>query len=329
MPQPVFSLDFGEHTHLAPGKLLETVLAYQRERRTGLLQISGSGPGVLILVYVRGQLVTVYLCKETVTRLDPAAWLESVLPASPAVSLRMLALTPQDLRLYKILVEQSGDKRNSSNGNSNIDQQFTEWLQHPVLALARVRWREAGALVLFPGQGAQPEYSLVITPSQVLHSTGGTQGVTSRSEAIRALSLYSSEPGSPAWQEYLLQQAFAGLVSGLLAKFEKLVGRMILNQVVRDVNFKAAANDWPVSLTASNANDQALFSSPGQAAQAYTALLDVILQQFENVLGNAILAMLVREAILRLPGQVRQVISEFQLVGGLSAVDDRQVPTGA
>lgn len=329
MPQPVFSLDFGEQSHLAPGKLLETVLAYQRERRTGLLQISGTGPGVLILVYVRGQLVTVYLCNEAVTRLDPAAWLESVLPASPAVSLRMLALTPQDLRLYKILIEQSGDKRISSNGNSNIEQQFSEWLQHPVPALARVRWREAGALVFFPGQGALPEYSLIITPSQVLHSTGGIQGVTSRTDPIKALSLYSSDPGSPAWQEYLLQQAFARLVTGLLGKFEKLVGRMILNQVIRDVNFKAAANDWSVSLTVSSVNDLALFSSPGQAAQVYIALLNVILQQFENVLGNAVLAMLVREAISRLPAQVRKVIDEFQLVGGLSLVGDRQVPASA
>ncbi len=181
-------------------------------------------------------------------------------------------------------------------------------------ALARVRWRSAGALALFPGKGAVPDYTLFITNTQVLHSAGVAAEIYKWHEKCENFSLYSSEPGSQAWEEYLLHLAFSGLVGSLLGKFEKLLGQILLNQIVRDVNFKAAANDWNVSITASSVNDQAIFSSPGQAGEVYSLLLEVILQHFESVLGSAMLEMLVREAVYRLPAPVRNVMNVYKMI---------------
>ena len=90
-----------------------------------------------------------------------------------------------------------------------------------------------------------------------------------------------------------------------------MIGRILLNQIIRDVNFKATAHDWKLSISASNVNDQTIFDSPLAAAEVYTRLLEVIFHQFESVLGETMLVMLVRESVNRLPAPARDVIKEY------------------
>ena len=230
----------------------------------------------------------------------------------------MLALTPQDVRIFKILIEQKCDLRGVSKGVVNLEKQFEAWMQHPVPALAQVRWPHAQALLLFPGLGAPPFYTLFITSDQILHSAGGVSEIHGWVETIINANLFSCEPRTLAWTEYLLHYAFSSLVSSLLNKAEKLIGRIMLNQIIRDVNFKATAHDWHLTINASGVNDQIVFSSPSAAAEVYSRLLEVIFHQFESVLGNTMLEMLVREAVYRLPGPAHQVVKEFLPVTNLA-----------
>jgi hypothetical protein len=319
MINPLLPFDFSEQTNVLAGKLGGSIQAYQRDLQTGLVEVDIAGEAGQILLFVRGQLVTVYRGDEIVERLDPAVWLETLNGSSPGASLRMLALTPQDVRIFKILIEQKSDIRGDSIKGVSLEKQFTDWMEHPVPALAQVRWPKAQALVLFPGQGAPPDYSLFVTASQVLHSTGGVTEIYTWKESYNTLSLFSSEPRTPAWTEYLLYHAFSSLVSTLLGKFEKLIGRILLNQIIRDVNFKATAHDWNLSINASGVNDQTIFASPAAAAEVYSRLLEVIFHHFESVLGDAMLEMLAREAVYRLPTPARQVVREYLPITNLGA----------
>lgn len=308
----LFSPDFAENTDVQAGKLGESLQAYQHDLQTGLVEVEFPGQAVQVLLFVRGQLVTVYCGEQASERLDPLGWLASLNDGSSSkASLRMLALTPQDVRIFKILIEQKSNVRTIAADGSSLEGRFREWMGHPIPVLAQVRWPKAEALVLFPGQGAPPSYTLFITTNQILHSAGGVSEIYGWKEAYVSLILYDSEPRTLAWTEYLLHHAFSSLVSSLLGKFEKLIGRLLLNQIIRDVNFKATAHDWSLSISASSVNDQTLFASPAAAADAYSRLLEVIFHHFESVLGGAMLEMLVREAVYRLPAPARQVVKEY------------------
>ncbi len=308
----LFSPDFAENTDVKAGKLGESLQAYQNDLQTGLVEVEFPGQAVQVLLFVRGQLVTVYCGEQASERLDPLGWLASLNGGSGSkASLRMLALTPQDVRMFKILVEQKSNVRSIPADGSSLEGWFREWMGHPIPVLAQVRWPRAEALVLFPGQGALPSYTLFITTNQILHSAGGVSEIYGWKETYDSLILYDSEPRTLAWTEYLLHHAFSSLVSSLLGKFEKLIGRLLLNQIIRDVNFKATAHDWSLSISASSVNDQTLFASPAAAAEAYSRLLEVIFHHFESVLGGAMLEMLVREAVYRLPAPARQVVKEY------------------
>ena len=317
MKNPLIPSEFAEQSTIPSGKLADALLAYKLDQQTGLVELNIPGDAERILLFARGQLVAVYSAESNSERLDPTGWLESLNDSTPAAQLRTLALTPQDVRIFKILIEQKCDDRGISNEVVNLEKQLELWTEHPVPALAQVRWPRAEALLLFPGLGAPPFYTLFITDNQILHSDGGVSEIHGWMEKPTDLRLFSCEPRTLAWTEYLLHYAFTSLVSNLLRKFEKLIGRIILNQIIRDVNFKATAHDWNLSINASGVNDQIVFSSPTAAAEVYSRLLEVIFHQFESVLGNTMLEMLVREAIFRLPAPARQVVQEFLPVTNL------------
>jgi hypothetical protein len=248
MIRSLFSPEFSEQTSVPAGKLGASLQTYQHDLQTGLVEVDSPRQARHILLFARGQLVTAYRGRNDFERLAPASWLESQNDSSSKTLLRMLALTPQDVRIFKILIEQQSDTRCVIKGVHSLETQFAKWMEHPVPALAQVRWPQAIALVSFPGRGAVPYYTLFINANQILHSAGGLTEIYGWKESYDTMSLFSSEPRTLAWSEYLLHDAFSSLVSTLLGKFEKLIGRILLNQIIRDVNFKATAHDWNLSI---------------------------------------------------------------------------------
>jgi hypothetical protein len=319
MMNPLLSPDSVEQTDVLAGKLTESIQAFQRDLQTGLVEVCIPGMTGQILLFVRGELVSVYRGDDSVERIDPAIWLESINGSNPASSLRRLALTPQDVRIFKILIEQKSDDRCIFTDGPALEKQFSEWMELPTPALAQVRWPKAEALVMFPGRGVPPYYTLFISANQILHSAGGMSEIYGWKETYDSLRLFSSEPRTLAWSEFLLYHAFSSLVSSLLKKVEKLIGRLMLNQLIRDVNFKATAHDWNLSINANSVNDQSIFTSPAAAAEVYSRLLEVIFHSLESLLGGAMLEMLVREAVNRLSPAARQVVKEYLPVTNLGA----------
>lgn len=314
----IIPADFASQSQVPANKLADSILTVQRDLQTGLVDVEFPGVSTQTLLFARGQLAAVYRLGETVARLNPAAWLESLDESSSEVHIRSLALTLQDVRIFKILIEQQDGIELRTRETTSLDKQFSECAGGSEPALAQVRWPNATALIVFPGEGVAPLYSLMISAEQIRHSPGDLKMIYDWPEDFESVHIFSSESHTQAWTEYLLHQAFTGLVAGLLVKVDKLIGRLLLNQIIRDINFKATAHDWNLSLNTHGVDDQTIFTSPQAEADVYSRLLEALFHQFEGVLGNAMLEMLVGEAVHKLPAPCRQVLKQYLPISNLA-----------
>lgn len=314
MTYPLFSPAFAEPISISAGKFPASIQAFQKDLQTGLVDVDFQHQPHHQLLFVGGKLVNVYAFGDGIKRIDPEIWLESFNGTSPAASLRALALPTQAVRIIKILIEQRDDTRFITPPGLSIEEQFVAWKNHAVPALAHIRWPSADGLALFPGKGGLPSYTLFVAADQILHSAGSMMAFFGWKETCDSAVLFSSEPLTPAWTEYLLHNAFSSLVSYLLERFEELTGRILLNQIIRDINFTSAAHGWNVSINSTNITDQAIFSSPQAAAEMYSRLLEVITRHIESILGADMLDLLMRETIFRLSKPGRAVLKEYLLI---------------
>jgi hypothetical protein len=177
-----------------------------------------------------------------------------------------------------------------------------------------ILWPNAEALALLPGGGIYPRDTLFVAADQMLHSAGTMTAFYRWKESYKSAVLFSSEPRTIAWTEYLLHYSFTWLISHLLERFEELTDRMLLNNIIRDINFTSAAHGWGVLIHQSSITDQTIFSSPKVAAEVYSRLIEVIFGHIESVLGVDLLDLLVRETVLRLPKPCRDVLKEYLLI---------------
>ena len=100
---------------------------------------------------------------------------------------------------------------------------------------------------------------------------------------------------SPAWDEYLLHHSFVLFLTRFLPRLENLAGRSLVSAILRDMNFTASAHSWNISITTNSVTDQAIFTSPEDAAEVYKRMIDSPIQRAESALGVQVTQMLERE----------------------------------
>lgn len=314
MAYPLFSSATTEVNAIPAGKLPTFISSYKNDFQTGVLEVDFHNHSGHHLLFARGELVNVYRHAGSVERLNPASWFQSIDTSKGKAYLRALALTPQAVRLVKILLEQTGVPSSPLPENVNLEEQFQAWIKHPVPALAHVRWPSAESLALLPGDGSPPHYTLFASANQILHSAGGMMALHGWKEPCSAVSLLGSEAHTPAWDEYLLHYSFSWMTSHLLERLTDLTGPTLASAIAREINFTSAAHGWNISINSANVTDQAIFSSPAEAADVYSRLLEILFRHMEVIVGSDLLAVLMRESALQLSKPCRSVLQEYLLI---------------
>jgi hypothetical protein len=193
---------------------------------------------------------------------------------------------------------------------SVLEAQIEKWSACPDAGLVHVCWPGAEALALLPG-GSQPaRHTLFIAANQILHSAGGMMALFGWKEAKCTATFYSSASRTQAWHEYLLHSSFAWVTGHLLSHFDELTGRLLLDALIRETNFTAAARGWNISLAPGSVTDQMVFGSAQEAVQVYRQLIESILSYMGSILGPEALKPLMQESIMRLQPSYRRVFQE-------------------
>ncbi len=307
MALPLFSSALAEETAVQSGQLETTIRNFRQNSQTGLVELNPHKTNQYALLFARGQLVNVYACKERAERLTPETWSHLSSQLTGEFSLRSLVLTPQAIRLVKIFIEQIGTGPASPVNSQGLETLIGTWSALPESALVHIRWPSADALTLLPGSNDPPRHTLFIASDQILHSAGGMMALYGWQEKNCQVTLYSSDLRTAAWEEYFLHTGFAWVVGHILSRFEELTGRLLLNSIMRDLNFAATNHGWSISIAPSGVTDQMVFASPEAAAQVYQWLFSAILGRVEGMLGSDLLAVLVRESLMRMHGSPREI----------------------
>jgi hypothetical protein len=310
----LFSPASAETSAIAAGKIPVSISAYQKDLQTGVVEVDFHNHAGNHLLFARGQLVNIYRHVDGTERVDPVAWFQSLNTSHRRASLRALALTPQAVRLVKILLEQAAAPEAPLSEGVSLENQFESWMKHPVPALAHVRWPHAEALALLPGENTPPYYTLFVSSDQILHSAGGMMALYGWKEPCLSVSLLSSDARTPAWEEYLLHYSFSWMTTHLLERLVDLTGPTLINTIIREINFAAAAYGWNINLTGTGVTDQTIFSSPTEAAEVYSRLFEILFRHVETMVGADLLALLMRESALRLSKPCRLVMQEYMLI---------------
>lgn len=296
------------------GSLPVFIDSYKHEFQTGVLEVDFQNHSAYHLLFARGELVNVYRYAGALERLSPDAWLQSLDISQGKAHLRALALTPQAIRLVKILLEQNDVPFASLPAGPGLEEQFQQWQQELAPALAHLRWPNAEALALLPGGGNPPHYTLFTSENQILHSAGGMMALYGWKEPCQAARLLLSGAHTPAWDEYLLFSSFGGMAGRMLERMVELTGPAPAQNIAREINFTAAAHGWNIAFNGVNVTDQAIFSSPHEAAEVYSRLLEILFRHMESTLGENLLGVLMRESLLHLSHPYRSVLQEYLLI---------------
>ncbi len=314
MAYPLFSPASTEVNVIPAGKLPVFISSYKNDFQTGVVEVDFHNHSSHHLLFARGELVNVYRHAGNVERLDPASWFQSIDTSKGKAYLRALALTPQAVRLVKILLEQASVPASSLPENTNLEEQFQNWINHPTPALVHIRWPSAESLALLPGDGSPPHYTLFVSDNQILHSAGGMMALYGWKEPCSAVRLLDSTARTPAWDEYLLHYSFSWMTGHLLERLIDLTGPALVNTVVREINFAAVAHGWNISITGVNVTDQTIFSSPVDAADVYSRLFEILFRHIDMMVGADLLAVLMRESAIHLSRPYRSVLQEYLLI---------------
>lgn len=279
--------------------------------QTGLLEFHCADGARYDLLMARGQVINFYRRARHSCALPLETWLENFPADGQFFRASSLALTPQTLRLVKILVEQSGAGQPLDYFSPDLEAAVAQAAKSPQPGLLSFSWKNASGLVLLPGAGRPPRHSLFIAEGQIVHSAGSMMALYGWREPLLKLTRYDSLGASPAWHEYILHHAFVRVVEHLLARFEQLTGRILLHSLAREVNYATSANGWNISLTGNSVTDQAIFSSPQRAAEVYRRLLALVDSHLEIALGSNLAALLRKEGQETLRPPYAQLFAHF------------------
>jgi len=303
-----------ETNAIQAGKLPAFIDLYRNDFQTGVVEVDFHNHSGYHLLFARGELVNVYRQTAETERLAPAAWLQNLDTSKGKAHLRSLALTPQAVRLVKILLEQLNTPPEQLAENTSLETQFETWMKHPVPALVHIRWSNAEALALLPGENKPPYNTLFVSSDQILHSAGGMMALYGWKEPCISSHLLSSAVPTPAWEEYLLHYSFTWMVGYLVERLIDLTSPVLVSTIIREFNYVASAHGWNINITGTNVTDQAIFPTPTEAADIYSRLLEIIFRHMDAMVGPDLLAILMRESAVRLSSRCRALLQEYMLI---------------
>lgn len=176
--------------------------------------------------------------------------------------------------------------------------------------LIKLRWRDAAGSILFNGE-SNPPHSLFVSRNTVIDEMGISEPILQlQNDPSCAVTMFSPDEGLDAWQELRLRKAFKLLYDRTLERIELLTGRAIIDSFARLMTAFAGEQRLDISIVKRQWVNNEFFASSDAAAEYYRLISNELLEHFSAVIGPRLLASNLREVLIVLPGESRDVLHD-------------------
>ncbi len=299
-------------TSISPSELSPLLSAWKSQALTGLVACNLQSGGLLYLLLVRGNLIFAHHPMVDFPVLQVESWTQKLERLGNKIDYRFLALTPQTMRLFRLLLDHSKvDSSLKIEGNQRLRDYFQKVSIRKAPSLIMFDWSDAVGMALLPGLGLHPSHTLFISDNQIFHTSGNMMALLGwRTSICQVKTLYLDDE-LPAWQEYGLSIAFTELIRHLLSEYKEYSESRELGVIAQEINFLCSANGWHANLTKSGFSSQMVFSSPEQGVWVYQRIYNELVQRFAGVLGEKNVHQLSQSALNHLDGKHKSWLTQW------------------
>jgi hypothetical protein len=304
----LFCAPYVEQNATSARQIQSILQMYRQDLLTGVM-ITGYPTGEeLFFLFAKGRGIAIYSVSAVkVERYQPSS-VSGLIADRGDGNIRTLPLSPQTLRLAKILIEQNDRGETRTAKTSEIQPLLLEWGKLPQPSLVHIRWAEAEGAVLLPGNGAEPDHSFFITHGSVLEQQKAYKEFAHWHEPACVLFRLQDDGQMAAWQDYDLHSAFGAMAEQVLARYQNFVGRSFLNKLAEDVNTLSRNRGWNIASFGDTISDQQIFDQLTDAVDAYQAIFRIMLEQITAVVGPKLTKSVLQEARGHLGQNLREAL---------------------
>ncbi len=302
----------GEY-HLSPSGVPGLLEKQVENRLTGAVQIFYPRDCRITLLYIQGEPVNVY--RETPDgwqKIPPSDW--PPLIGQKKIEVRVITLPVEGIRVMKMLLERPQEQGVFQLQTKDLSRRLDGWSTSPETILVRIKWPNAEAILVFPGQAMAVHPMVFVAEAVSATDKDALAAISAWKEPTCSVSIFADPEKKEAWEEYRLHQAFTSTAELMITRYSELAGRSLISVLNQDIDDETLRKGWRVSCVGNGILDHHIFSSPQEAANAYRALFRLILAHLNAVIGNRITDELVREVSHAIDSNSVEILEHFGLL---------------
>jgi hypothetical protein len=272
---------------------------FRQDLMTGFIDIKYPTENQLIFLFAEGKIATAYLLTASERkRLQPLEW--NALLTHISGTVRTLQLPREGLRVSQILIESAAPVRAFTTQTFDLKKHAEEWAARPQQGPVQLRWPQAEAVMIFPGNGLPAQPILFINKERAFSGADAFRNILNWYETQCEASVYSGENASEAFEEYLLQRTFTGTMQKVIRRYNELAGRSLVNVLGQEITAAAQGQGWRIQSFGGTVIDTEIFPTIQEQASAYRMLFGLCLARIEDVIGPKITNSIVRETLTQM-----------------------------
>jgi hypothetical protein len=274
---------------------------------TGLIEKYLEAERIAVLLFISGEPGAAYLVAdgkgESISLAEFSTLSEE---GSRAINLPDVAG-----RLTLLALESQVEKRFSLANPQDWEKLSTLWRQEHWNGLVEIKSRDVHGFMLFWQGELQKSDSIFSTATGFVNEL---PGLGAANDPIWHVTTYTHTVSTQAYQSMALRQAAMRWSSGILSRYQEMVGQKLLQMMDRELNRQIQPWHWNIVLDGKNMLDLHFFPYLMDASHAYRAVFMAMGTQMNFVIGSHLTQKLLNETFEQVGTDERIALQAQRLI---------------
>lgn len=225
---------------------------------------------------------------------------------SPA-QFHAVPLEDEAARLVWLALESRSVKKNPIPDQKQWNEFISELRAMHWNGLVEFRRHDSQGFLLFRDGELQPS-------EIIIQGLSGFSTVDAAGYIPFEVTLLETDPGSPAYQCFVLRKGITAWADHLMLRCQEMIGKRMFHTIQRELNHSIEPWNWHILLKEDSLHDGHFFPSVQDAANAYRAVFMGIGAQLNFFIGNNITQRILNESFELLPAEEKNALNSQRLI---------------